>query len=135
MAKRANPAKTRLLAKARKLSEGLRKYGAHGYVTRFDDYEADDRKLIRGIDSLHDLARKHGLSEDPDVLQYRLLLRQEFSAARERAQNARSAYLRVMAGEEPSIWGPRRAPDSTEQAFLEEMSVNAAKRSARSGRG
>lgn len=88
-----NPAKTRLLAKARRLSEQLRRYAAFGYVTRFEDYEKDDRRVLRGIDSLYDLARKHGLSEDPDVQQYRLQLRKAFTDARERAFNSRAQYF------------------------------------------
>jgi len=97
MAKRTDPAKSRLLAKARRLSEQLRRYAALGYVTRFEDYEKDDRRVLRGIDSLHDLGRKHGLSEDPDLLQYRLELRKQFTEARERAQRARSQYYQALA--------------------------------------
>lgn len=95
---RINPAKTRLLAKARRLSEQLRRYAAFGYVTRFEDYEKDDRKVLRGIDSLYDLARKHGLSEDPDVQQYRLQLRKQFADARERAFNSRAQYFQGLLG-------------------------------------
>ena len=95
---KANPEKTRLLAKARRLSEQLRRYAAFGYVTRFEDYAKDDRRVLRGIDGLYDLARKHGLAEDPDVQQYRLELRKQFTDARERAQNARSQYYQALSG-------------------------------------
>lgn len=100
---KVNPAKTRLLSKARRLSEQLRRYAAFGYVTRFEDYEKDDRRVLRGIDSLYDLARKHGLSEDPDVQQYRLQLRKQFTDARERAFNSRAQYFQGLIGKKPQL--------------------------------
>lgn len=133
MAKRANPAKTRLLAKARKIGADVLRYANRGYVTSFDAYEADDRKLHRQVDSLYDLARKHGLSEDPDVNHYRAELRRQLSEARERAQRARSAYYKAMAGDGPSIWGPKRTPNALEQAFADELKIGEARRRTQRG--
>ncbi len=132
MAKRADPAKTRLLAKARRIAKDVLKYSSAGYVTTFDDYRKDDEKLHRAVDSLYDLARKHGLLEDPDIQHYRLTLRRELSQARERASQARSVYLDVLAnGASSSIWGPKRQPSAEEKAFDDERRLGEAQRSAR----
>jgi hypothetical protein len=101
-----------LLAKARKLARDLERYAAFGYVTNLEDYQADDRKLLRGIDSLYDLARKHGLSEDPDVQQYRTVLRETWMAARERASSARSSLYQAQAR---SAGAPRRPLDGYDE--------------------
>jgi hypothetical protein len=116
--------KSRLLAKARKLSADLKRYRAFGYVTRIEDYEADDRRLVRGIDSLYDLARKHGLGEDAELQAYRVELRRQFTEAREAGFKARSDARRPPAAKRVSV-------PPGHQAYLEELSLGEARRRAR----
>lgn len=114
-------AKSKLLARARKLARDIHSYGAFGWVDRERrDHVADDRRLERAIDALYDAARKEGLSDDAELQQVRMNLRQGYVEARANAAQARLDYQSV-----PS--GGARALGSTEKGYLDELKVLRAK--------
>lgn len=118
-------AKSRLMARGRKLMQGVQRYERYGYVTSIEDYEADDRKLLRGIDGLYDSARKLGLGEDTELQEYRLQLRQAWSHAREVAFGARRSLYESVAAKllektQPSNDDPGFAQYRQELSLVEE---------------
>lgn len=106
----------------------VERYASHGYVTGIEEYEADDRKLARGIDGLYDAARKVGLGDDVDLEDYRLKLRQAWVEARNvSARQARADYYQAKADR---LRQPQVADDGT-RAFLAELGLDEARRRAR----
>jgi hypothetical protein len=122
-------AKSRLMAKARKISRDVERYHAFGYVTQIDDYEADDRKLLRAIDGLYDSARKAGIGEDQELQDYRTQLRAAYVTARNAGHEARQA---VWKGRADAIGRPE-VPAGM-RGYLDELSLGEAKRRAKSRR-
>lgn len=124
-------AKSRLLAKGRKLDRDIQRYATHGYVTELDAWEADDRKLVRAIDGLYDSARKAGIHDDPELMGARQALHTARVAARERAEGARRELRQAQAD---ALAGSRPKAPAGMQGYLDELSIGEAKRRARRGR-
>lgn len=132
----SSDAKSRLLAKARKLGKDIERYASFGYVTALDDWESDDQKLNRGIDSIYDLARKHGLAEDLELQQVRMQLRERYVRVRnnEAQESRRQLGLGQLAAVERRIReakeGERR---SGMQGYLDELKIGESRRRSRRG--
>lgn len=124
-------AKSRLLAKGRSIQRDIERYQAFGYVTDVDHYEDDDRKLTRGIDSLYDLARKHGLHEDVELQQVRMQLRDAKKEARERAFESRR-QLRQGQSDALAARSKAKVPSGM-QGYLDEIALGESKRRSRRG--
>jgi hypothetical protein len=116
-------AKSRLLGKARKLMRDAERYAAFGYVTRIEDYEADDRRLIRAIDGLYDAARKAGIAEDLELQNYRTQLRAVYVDARQKASDSRRSLYAGVAGK---LGGG--AASGGMQGYLDELKIDDARR-------
>jgi hypothetical protein len=116
----AEQAKSKLLARARKLAKDIHTYGAFGWVDRNRaDHVADDRRLERAIDALYDAARKEGLAEDQELQQVRMNLRAAYVLARVNASEARrSTHISKAAAGQLG---------STEQGYLDELKLARAK--------
>lgn len=125
-------AKSRLLAKGRKLDRDIQRYATHGYVTELDAWEADDRKLVRAVDGLYDSARKAGIHDDPELMGARQALHTARVAARERAEGARRELRQAQA--DALAGGARPTADAGMRGYLDELSIGEAKRRARRGR-
>jgi len=126
-----NEAKSRLLGKARKLAKDIERYASYGYVTQLSAYADDDRKLSRGIDSIYDLARKHGLAEDAELQQVRMQLRERFVHVR----NNEAPQSRQQLGEAQlrALDKSRKKVPSGMQGYLDELKIGEDRRRARRG--
>lgn len=126
-------AKSRILAKGRKIDRDIERYATHGYVTELADYEDDDRKLTRAVDGLYDSARRAGIHDDPELMAARERLHAARVAARERANQARRELRQAQsAAVDKRIADARStARGSGMQGYLDELSIADAKRRAR----
>jgi len=119
-------AKSRILAKGRKIESDIRRYAAFGYVTDIESWESDDRRLVRAVDGLYESARKEGIHDDPELMRLREALRLARIESRERAFISRKQLREGQSG----AFDKRKVPGGM-QGYLDEISIAEAKRSAR----
>jgi hypothetical protein len=117
-------AKSRLFARARKISKDLDRYAAFGYVTDVGSYEKDDEKARRAIDRLYDDAVKLGLRDDAELGAYRTQLREQYKDARQRAALSRRELFEAKAA---TLGSKRRSSPPADRAFLDELKISRAK--------
>lgn len=123
-------AKSRILAKGRKIERDLQRYAAFGYLTPdAEAWEKDETKLIRAIDGLYDSARKSGIHGDPELMHVRDALR---AARRDASERARESRRQLREGQAARL--QRREVPGGMQGYLDEIKIGEAKRRARGGR-
>ena len=118
-------AKSKILAKGRKIERDIQRYAAFGYVTELGSWEADDQRLVRAVDGLYDSARKVGVHDDPELMHVREALRAARIEAREQARLSRLQLREAQSG------GSKRAVPGGMGGYLDELKVNEAKRRSR----